>query len=195
MNGIYKNLGLWLVILLVLIFLFHLFNQPRTPQEDIQYSQFLQELDQGAVKSVTLQGNRIKGIYVDGARHFKTLAPPKEVPDQDLLPSLKKHKIDIKILPEDDNPWYLTALISWLPMIFLIAIFVFFMRQMQAGGGKAMSFGKSRARLITEAQNKITFLDVAGVEEAKEELKEIIDFLRDRRNLPAWAARFPRECF
>ncbi|HMK35786.1 MAG TPA: ATP-dependent zinc metalloprotease FtsH [Desulfomonilaceae bacterium] len=188
MNGIYKNLGLWLVICLVMIFLFHLFNQTKAPQKEITYSQFRQELDQGALKSVILQGNRIKGTYVDGSANFKTLAPQ----DPELIPSLMKHKIDIQVMPEDDNPWYLTALISWLPMIFLIAIFVFFMRQMQAGGGKAMSFGKSRARLITEAQNKFTFLDVAGVEEAKEELKEIIDFLRDPKKFTRLGGKIPK---
>jgi cell division protease FtsH len=155
-----------------MIFLFHLFNQQKTTESQIPYSQFRQEVDQGSIKSVTLQGSRIKGSYVDGSRGFRTLAPH----DNELVPTLLKKKVDVQVLPEDDNPWYLTALISWLPMIFLIAIFVFFMRQMQAGGGKAMSFGKSRARLISEAQNKVTFQDVAGVEEAKEELSEIIDF-------------------
>ena len=140
------------------------------------------------MKSVTLQGTRIRGSYVDGSIDFKTLAPP----DTELIPTLIKHKVDIKVLPEDDNPWYLTALISWLPMVFLIAIFVFFMRQMQAGGGKAMSFGKSRARLISESQNKVTFQDVAGVEEAKEELGEIIEFLRDPKKFTRLGGKIPK---
>lgn len=188
MNGIYKNLGLWLVIFLVMIFLFHLFNQTKSTHKDITYSTFRQEVDQGAIKSVTLQGNRIKGMYVDGSGNFKTLSPQ----DPELIPTLMKHKVDVQVMPEDDNPWYLTAIISWLPMIFLIAIFVFFMRQMQAGGGKAMSFGKSRARLISESQNKITFQDVAGVEEAKEELKEIIDFLRDPKKFTRLGGKIPK---
>ncbi|MFH1117848.1 MAG: ATP-dependent zinc metalloprotease FtsH [Pseudomonadota bacterium] len=188
MNNIYKNLGLWLVICLVMIFLFHLFNQTKAPATDITYSQFRQDVDQGSIKSVTLQGNRIKGKYVDRDVSFRTLAPR----DSDLIPSLMKQKVDIKVLPEDDNPWYMTALISWLPMIFLIAIFVFFMRQMQAGGGKAMSFGKSRARLVNEAQNKITFQDVAGIEEAKEELGEIIEFLRDPKKFTRLGGKIPK---
>jgi cell division protease FtsH len=188
LNGIYKNLGLWLVIFLVMIFLFHLFNQTKSTHKDITYSTFRQEVDQGAIKSVTLQGNRIKGMYVDGSGNFKTLSPQ----DPELIPTLMKHKVDVQVMPEDDNPWYLTAIISWLPMIFLIAIFVFFMRQMQAGGGKAMSFGKSRARLISESQNKITFQDVAGVEEAKEELKEIIDFLRDPKKFTRLGGKIPK---
>lgn len=188
MNSIYKNLGLWLVICLVMIFLFHLFNQTKTNQKEISYSQFRQELDQGSIKSVYLQGSRIRGSYVDGGVAFRTLAPT----DSELIPTLMKHKVDIQVLPEDDNPWYLTALISWLPMIFLIAIFVFFMRQMQAGGGKAMSFGKSRARLISEDQNKFTFQDVAGVEEAKEELQEVIEFLRDPKKFTRLGGKIPK---
>jgi cell division protease FtsH len=191
LNGIYKNLGLWLVICLVMILLFHLFNQTKSPQKEIPYSQFRQELDQGALKSVIIQGNRIKGAYAEGSGNFRTLAPVAP-PDTELIPSLMKHKVEIQVMPEDDNPWYLTALISWLPMIFLIAIFIFFMRQMQAGGGKAMSFGKSRARLITETQNKYTFQDVAGVEEAKEELKEIIDFLKDPKKFTRLGGKIPK---
>jgi len=171
-----------------MIFLFHLFNQTKAPHADISYSQFRQDVDQGAVKSVVLQGDRIKGSYVDGSGSFKTLAPH----DPDLIPALMKNKVDVKVRPEDDNPWYLTALISWLPMIFLIAIFVFFMRQMQAGGGKAMSFGKSRARLVNEAQNRVTFEDVAGVPEAKEELAEIIDFLRDPKKFTRLGGKIPK---
>ncbi|MCX5860606.1 MAG: ATP-dependent zinc metalloprotease FtsH [Desulfomonile sp.] len=188
MNGIYKNLGLWLVICLVMIFIFHLFNQTKAPQREISYSQFRQEVDQGAVKSVALQGNRIRGTYVDGTGNFRTLSPH----DNDLVPTLMKHKVDVQVLQEDDNPWYLTALVSWLPMIFLIAIFVFFMRQMQAGGGKAMSFGKSRARLISDSQNKVTFQDVAGVEEAKDELQEIIEFLRDPKKFTRLGGKIPK---
>lgn len=188
MNTVYKNLGLWLVICLVIIFLFHLFNQTKAPHKEITYSSFRQEVDQGAVKSVNLQGSRIRGTYMDGSGSFRTLAPS----DSSLIPALMKNKVDIQVLPEDENPWYLTALISWLPMLFLIGIFVFFMRQMQAGGGKAMSFGKSRARLISESQNKITFEDVAGVEEAKEELTEIIEFLRDPKKFTRLGGKIPK---
>ncbi len=108
------------------------------------------------------------------------------------IPALKKNRVEIQVMPEDDNPWYLTALVSWLPMIFLIGVFVFFMRQMQAGGGRAMSFGKSRARLINEAQNKVTFDDVAGVEEAKEELREVIEFLRDPKKFTRLGGKIPK---
>jgi cell division protease FtsH len=188
LNSIYKNLGLWLVICVVMILLFQVFNQNKPSSEEIKYSQFRQDVDQGAVKSVDLQGHRIRGTYVDGNRTFRTIAPN----DPQLIPALTKSKVDIKVIPEDDNPWYMTALISWLPMIFLIAIFIFFMRQMQAGGGKAMSFGKSRARLISENQNKITFNDVAGVEEAKDELQEIIEFLKDPKKFTRLGGKIPK---
>ena len=172
-----------------MIFMFHLFNQTKSSQKEISYSTFTQEVDQGAIKSVYLQGNRIRGSYLDGSGNFKTLAPQD---DKELLPALKKNKVEIQVMPEDDNPWYLTALVSWLPMIFLIGVFVFFMRQMQAGGGRAMSFGKSRARLINEAQNKVTFDDVAGVEEAKEELREVIEFLRDPKKFTRLGGKIPK---
>jgi len=171
-----------------MIFMFHLFNPTKPQQKEISYSQFRQEVDQGAVKSVLLQGNRIRGTYLDGSGTFKTLAPQ----DSELIPSLMKNRVEIQVSPEDDNPWYLTALISWLPMIFLIGIFVFFMRQMQAGGGRAMSFGKSRARLINEAQNKVTFDDVAGVEEAEEELREVVEFLRDPKKFTRLGGKIPK---
>ncbi len=171
-----------------MIFMFHLFSQPKLPQKELTYSQFRQEVDQGAIKSVQLQGNRIRGSYLDGSGSFKTLAPQ----DNELIPALMKNKVEIQVMPEDDNPWYLTALVSWLPMIFLIGVFVFFMRQMQAGGGRAMSFGKSRARLINEAQNKVTFDDVAGVEEAKEELREVIEFLRDPKKFTRLGGKIPK---
>ncbi len=188
MNSIYKNLGLWLVICLVMIFLFHLFNQTKAPQKEITYSQFREDVKQGAVKSVVVQGDRIKGSFTDGTGEFRTTKPE----DPELIPTLLEHKVDVKVLPAEDNPWYLTALISWLPMIFLIAIFVFFMRQMQAGGGKAMSFGKSRARLISESQNSVTFKDVAGVDEAKDELQEIIEFLKDPKKFTRLGGKIPK---
>jgi len=188
LNTIYKNLGLWLVIFVVMILLFQLFNQTRAPQKEISYTQFRQEVDQNLVKSAIIQGNKIKGSYVDGTGSFKTLFPR----DSEMIPALMKHKVDIKVLAEDDNPWYLTALVSWLPMIFLIGLVLFFMRQMQAGGGKAMSFGKSRARLVNESQNRITFNDVAGVEEAKDELQEIVQFLRDPKRFTRLGGKIPK---
>ena len=175
-----------------MIFMFHLFNQTKPSPKEITYSTFRQEVDQGAIKSVYLQGNRIRGSYLDGSGNFKTLAPQ----DTELIPALMKKGVEIQVMPEDDNPWYLTALVSWLPMIFLIGVFVFFMRQMQAGGGRAMSFGKSRARLINEAQNKVTFDDVAGVEEAKEELRGGHRIPPgSRRSSHVWAARSRRASF
>ncbi len=189
MNSFHKNLGLWLVICLTMIFLFHVVNQNRPPvSTEISYSQFRHEVEQGGIRSVQIRGNKIKGTFLEGQKAFKTLAPA----DPELIPALLKAKVEVDVLPEDDNPWYLTALISWLPMLFLIGVFVFFMRQMQAGGGRAMSFGKSRARLISETQNRITFADVAGVEEAKEELQEIIEFLKDPKKFTRLGGKIPK---
>jgi cell division protease FtsH len=192
LNSIYKNLSIWLVIFLVMIFLFHLFSQQKDRLNEVDYSQFRKEVTAGKVKSVVLKGNRIEGVYFGDNQadtKFKTLAPPN---DDNLVASLLENQVEVKVLKEEANPWYLTALISWLPMIFLIALFIFFMRQMQAGGGKAMSFGKSRARLTNESQNRITFEDVAGVEEAKEELGEIIEFLRDPRKFTKLGGKIPK---
>jgi cell division protease FtsH len=189
LNTIYKNLGLWLVIFVVMILLFQLVRQTQEqPRRDISYTTFRQEVDQNQIKDVVIQGNKIKGSYVDGTAKFKTLFPR----DEEMIPALIKHKVDVKVLPDEDNPWYLTALISWLPMIFLIGLVFFFMRQMQAGGGKAMSFGKSRARLVNDSQNRVTFNDVAGVEEAKDELQEIVQFLRDPKRFTRLGGKIPK---
>ncbi len=188
MNSIYKNLGLWLVICVMMIILFQLFNQDRPASNEISYSQFRQDVEQGAIKSVTIRGNKISGSYVDGAEKFRTLAPE----DPSLVSDLLKNKVMVEVSPEEENSWYLTALMYWLPMVVLIGIFVFFMRQMQAGGGRAMSFGKSRARLVNDPQNKVTFKDVAGVDEAKEELGEIIQFLRDPKKFTRLGGKIPK---
>jgi cell division protease FtsH len=188
LNSVYKNLGLWLVICVMMIILWQLFNQNQPTSNEISYSQFRQDVEQGAVKSVTISGNKVTGSYVDGTKDFRTLAPE----DPNLVQELLKNKVMVEVKPEDQNSWYLTALMYWLPMVALIAIFIFFMRQMQAGGGRAMSFGKSRARLINDPQNKVTFKDVAGVAEAKEELSEIIQFLRDPKKFTRLGGKIPK---
>jgi cell division protease FtsH len=172
----------------MMIILWQLFNQNQPTSNEISYSQFRQDVEQGAIKSVTIRGNRITGSYVDGAKDFRTLAPE----DPNLVQELLKNKVMVEVSPEEENSWYFTALMYWLPMVVLIGIFIFFMRQMQAGGGRAMSFGKSRARLINDPQNKVTFKDVAGVAEAKEELSEIIQFLRDPKKFTRLGGKIPK---
>ena len=187
MSPFYKNLALWLVISLLMIFLFNMFNRPQESRETVSYSEFLAAVGKGEIVSVTIQGNTVSGHYVDG-RGFKTFAPN----DPDMISELRKGGVRIEAKPEEDSPWYMTVLVSWFPMILLIAVWIFFMRQMQVGGGKALSFGKSRAKLLSEDSQKVTFADVAGVEEAKEELNEIVEFLRDPKKFTRLGGRIPK---
>jgi cell division protease FtsH len=188
LNPLYKNMALWLVISLMMVLLFNFFNRPEQAADRLSYSEFLTSVDKGQVSSVEIKGKNITGWSPEG-RRFRTYAPE----DPKLISDLRGHDVKITVKPEDDSPWYMTMLVSWLPMLLLIGIWIFFMRQMQMGGGKAMSFGKSRARLQTEPDGKrITFEDVAGVEEAKEELTEIIEFLRDPKKFTRLGGRIPK---
>ncbi len=187
MSPFYKNLALWLVISLMVILLFHMFHQPQQTSNETTYTQFLTSVQKNEVSQVTIQGDRVLGTYTDG-KHFRTFAPR----DAELIRILREHGVDIQAKPEEDSPWYYTVLISWFPMLLLIGVWIFFMRQMQMGGGKAMSFGKSRARLLNETSRKILFEDVAGVDEAKEELQEIVEFLKDPRKFTRLGGRIPK---
>ncbi|MDP2798810.1 MAG: ATP-dependent zinc metalloprotease FtsH [Deltaproteobacteria bacterium] len=187
MNTFYKNLSLWLVIGLVMILLFQFLNRPGEDSSEATYSDFLDKVEKGEVSRVTVQGERIHGQYVNG-RAFKTYAPK----DVDLVKILRQANVKIAAKPAEESPWYWTLIISWLPMLLLIGVWIFFMRQMQAGGGKALSFGKSRARLLSGQTVKTTFADVAGIDEAKEELSEIIDFLKDPKKFTRLGGRIPK---
>jgi cell division protease FtsH len=187
LSPFYKNLALWLVISLMMILLFNLFNQPRTSQEKVIFSDFLAALERGEVKEVTIQGHNIYGRY-SNLKEFRTFAPSYP----DLIKALKEKNVRISARPEEESPWYMTMLISWFPMLLLIAFWIFFMRQMQAGGTKAMSFGKAKVKLLSDKQQKVTFQDVAGIEESKEELQEIIEFLRDPKKFTRLGGRIPK---
>jgi cell division protease FtsH len=189
LSPFYKNIALWLLITLVMIFLFNYFNgvEHGRTKATINYTKFVDLVKGDKVSRVTLQGNEITGEMEDG-KAFKSYAPS----DPNLIKLLQEKRVEITAKPKDDSPWYTTLLISWLPMLVLVGIWIFFMRQMQAGGGKAMSFGKSRARLMTENTVKITFSDVAGIEEAKEEVVEIIDFLKDPKKFTRLGGRIPK---
>ncbi|HBB18427.1 MAG TPA: cell division protein FtsH [Syntrophus sp. (in: bacteria)] len=187
MNPLQKNIALWLVISLVFVMVYHLFNQPKIAQMDVIYSDFLSYVDKSQVTEVTIQGDSITGRLSSG-KAFKTYAPK----DAGAIALLKEKGVRISAKPLDDSPWYMTVLVSWLPMLLLIGVWIFFMRQMQGGGGKAMAFGKSRARLVTDKTKKVTFADVAGVEEAKAELQEVIDFLRDPKKYTKLGGRIPK---
>jgi len=189
LSPFYKNIALWMLITLVMILLFNYYKSGEASRERpyIIYSQFLDYVKAGKVARVTLQGEEITGELADH-KPFKTTAPR----DGDLIKQLRDQRVEINVKPREDTPWYTSLLVSWLPMIFLVGIWIFFMRQMQASGGKAMSFGKSRHRLMTENTVKITFADVAGIEEAKEEVREIIDFLKDPKKFTRLGGRIPK---
>jgi len=187
LNPLQKNIALWLVVSLIFIFAYHLFNPQKGLQENIIFSDFITLVQNGQVSEVTIQGDNISGKLVNG-KFFKTYAPD----DPELIPLLKEKGVRIMAKPVDDSPWFMTVLVSWFPMLLLIGVWIFFMRQMQAGGGKAMAFGKSRARLLTDKSRKVTFADVAGIDEAKAELQEVIEFLRDPKKFTRLGGRIPK---
>ena len=184
-----KHIALWLVLALIILAVFSVFNKQHGREPEIVFSEFMTAVDRGDVQKVTIQGHNIQGEYKNGER-FRTFAPN----DPELVKSLREKKVKIAAKPEEDSPWYMVLLLNWFPMLLLIGVWIFFMRQMQVGGGKAMSFGKSRAKLLTENQHRITFSDVAGVEEAKDDLQEIIAFLKDPKKFTKLGGRIPKGC-
>jgi cell division protease FtsH len=190
MNANLRNFALWVIIVLLLLALFTLFQNPgqRTSSQDISFSQLLTEVDQNHVRDVVIQGPEIHGTFTNGAS-FQTYAPS----DPGLVKKLYDAKVQITAKPPGDNvPWFVSLLVSWLPFIALIGVWVFLSRQMQGGAGKAMGFGKSRAKMLTEAHGRVTFEDVAGVDEAKQDLQEIVEFLRDPGKFQRLGGRIPR---
>ncbi len=192
MNANFRNFAVWVIIGLLLIALFNLFQNPgpRAAGQDIAYSQFLNDVDSGRVKSVVIAGQQISGSYTDNSG-FQTFAPQQ---DADLVKRLEAKSVAISAKPPSEAGTSLIGvLISWFPMFLILAVWIFFMRQMQGGaGGKAMGFGKSKAKLLTEAHGRVTFDDVAGVDEAKEDLQEIVEFLRDPQKYQRLGGRIPR---
>jgi cell division protease FtsH len=190
MNTNLRNFALWVIIVLLLLALFTLFQSPsqRQSAQDISFSQLLTEVDQGRVRDVLIQGQEIHGTFTDG-RPFNTYAPN----DPTLVQRLYGKGVQITARsPQEQVPWFVSLLVSWLPFIALIGVWIFLSRQMQGGAGKAMGFGKSRAKLLTEAHGRVTFEDVAGVDEAKMDLQEIVEFLRDPSKFQRLGGRIPR---
>lgn len=188
MNSRAKNLLFWVVVALFMILLFNLFSVPtHAPEEEVIFSDFMAYLEKGEVTKVEIKGNNIKAILRDGTR-IRTYAV--EYPD--LVKILRERHVQIDARPPDEHPWYITLLATWGPFILILGLWFFLMRQVQVGGNKALSFGKSRARLLTEERKKITFADVAGIDEAKEEVQEIIEFLKDPRKFQKLGGRIPK---
>jgi cell division protease FtsH len=189
MNQNFRNFALWIVILLLLVALFNLFQNPSTQSgaADVSYSQFRTDTIEGRVQNVTISGQEITGTYTDGSR-FHTIAPE----GTDYVSLLEDKGVSIQARTNGDDMSFLSVLISWFPMLLLIAVWIFFMRQMQGAGGRAMGFGKSKAKLLTESHGRVTFDDVAGVDEAKEDLEEIVEFLRDPQKFQRLGGRIPR---
>jgi cell division protease FtsH len=187
LNQFYKNLALWLVISLVMILLFNMMTQRDRDQKPISYTSFLASVEARQVQEVTIQGSNIEGKFQDNTP-FTTFAPD----DPSLIPQLREQGVIIQAKPPEDRSFWFTMLVSWGPILLLIGVWIFFMRQMQSGGGKAMSFGKSKAKLLNETQGQITFKDVAGIDEAKDELEEIVSYLKDPKKFSRLGGRIPK---
>ncbi len=187
LNPLNRGIFIWLFIILLILFLVNIYHKPRKQFEAIAFSDFVEAIASDRVTAVTIQGKNISGTLKDG-REFKSYAPD----DPELVRTLREHKVKIQAKPDDESSLWQSILISWFPMLLLIGVWIFFMRQMQAGGGKALAFGKSKARIVNGKENKVTFQDVAGIEEAKVELEEIIEFLRDPKRFTKLGGRIPK---
>ena len=189
----FKNLAMWGIIVFLTIGLYNMFKNPQgsiNKKNPIIFSEFLTEVDEGRVVKVQIQGNNISGILANG-KNFSTFSPN----DPNLIEKLTKKGVSISAAPlEDEMPSLLGVLLSWFPMLLLIAVWIFFMRQMQGGKGGAMGFGKSKAKMMNEIKGKVTFSDVAGIEEAKEEVEEVVEFLRDPKKFSRLGGKIPRGC-
>ena len=184
----FKNLAVWLVIGMVMMTVFNQFNSRQAPQASMEYSQFLDEVGRGTIKKVVIEGRVLKATTNDG-RKITTYAPP----DLWMVSDLLKNGVQVEAKPEEEQSFLVSAVLNWFPMLLLIGVWVYFMRQMQGGGkGGAFSFGKSKARLLDESSNSITFADVAGCDEAKEEVSELVDFLRDPSKFQKLGGRIPK---
>jgi cell division protease FtsH len=187
LNQISRNLMLWAIIVLAMVMLFNMFQQPQGVMQRVPYSDFLSQVDNGQVMSVTIQGHTLTGRTADG-KTVQTYAPQ----DLGLVNRLIEKKVEVKAEPPEEHPWYMTLLVSWFPMVLMVGVWIFFMRQMQSGGGKAMSFGRSRARMLNQDSARVTFADVAGVDEAKEELQEVVEFLSNPKKFTRLGGRIPK---
>lgn len=183
----YKSLLVWLLIGISMILIFNLFSTPPKGELEIVFSEFVSKVEAGEVDEVTIKENLITGRFKDGKK-FRTYT----IDYPDLIKELRNKNVKITVKPPEQTPWYVNFFFSWGPIIFLVLIWIFFMRQMQVGGNKAMSFGKARAKLVSDKSVKVTFADVAGIEEAKMEVEEIIEFLKSPQKFAKLGGKIPK---
>jgi cell division protease FtsH len=176
-------------LVIILFVTINLFSKQFRREPEIIFSEFMEAVERGEIREIVIRGNNIEGKYTDG-KPFRTFEPD----DPELIKALRDKNVKIAAKPENDSPWYMMVLLGWFPMLLLIGVWIFFMRRLQMGGGKVMSFGKSRAKLLTENQHRVTFSDVAGVDEAKDDLQEIIEFLKDPKKFTRLGGRIPKGC-
>ncbi|MFY8113400.1 MAG: ATP-dependent zinc metalloprotease FtsH, partial [Rhabdaerophilum sp.] len=191
MNQNFRNIALWAIILLLVLALVSVFQSPsgRTGGQEIPFSSFVESLDKGRVDKVVVSGWDVQGSFNDGSGNFVTFGPV----DDKIREKLREKNTNVTFRsPNADTPWYMSLIMNWLPIIFFLGVWIFMSRQMQNGAGRAMGFGKSKAKLLTEAHGRVTFEDVAGIDEAKEDLSEIVEFLRDPQKFQRLGGRIPR---
>ncbi|RKG79182.1 ATP-dependent zinc metalloprotease FtsH [Corallococcus terminator] len=189
MRSTYKTIGLWVILIVLFVAFYNFFSQGNEQVQEPTFTQLLTKVEEKKVRAVSVKGNTYSGTFNDSTDKFRTTGPP---PDVAVLNQLRAAGVDVKYEREEQNSLWLTILGQWMPVVFLFLFFIFFMRQLQGGSGKAMTFGKSKAKLLSESHNKVTFADVAGVDECKEELEEIVAFLKDPKKFTKLGGRIPK---
>ncbi|NVJ00324.1 ATP-dependent metallopeptidase FtsH/Yme1/Tma family protein [Myxococcus sp. AM009] len=189
MRSTYKTIGLWVILIVLFVAFYNFFSQGNDQVQEPSFTQLLTKVEEKKVQEVAVKGNTYSGKFTDTSEKFRTTGP---APDAAMLNQLRSNGVDVKYEREEQNSLWLTILGQWMPVVFLFLFFIFFMRQLQGGSGKAMTFGKSKAKLLNESHNKVTFADVAGADECKEELEEIVAFLKDPKKFTKLGGRIPK---